>query len=190
MVSKTNKTKKLCIILTIIWSNFILASILPLIFWMLMYAPDINSVEYYSDPANYVSFDGSVQSFNIGDNCIIIRFNHNQKEFYDSFRIDGKNYDLAIENGLSDILLEDALFTITSASAYLGDGWSYPIVALTYNEREIIAYEEGWQNFVEVRKIAENKARSYIIVWGSVVGALAVFDVCSAIGIFIQRKDK
>ena len=162
-------------------------------FWvfLFLYAPDLNSVQYYSVSANYVSFDGSVQSFFTGENYIEINFNHSQKEFYRKFKITGKNFDLAVKNGLLDILQKDTLFTITSASAYLGDGWAYPIpiVALIHNGKEIIPYEAGKQNNIEVQQKAENRAKSYIITWGIVVGVLAVFDVCSIIG-FCKMTNK
>lgn len=185
----TKRAKKICKILTIVWTSLICVSIFPLGICMSLYAPDLNSVKYYSDSANYVSFDGSVQSFFISENYIEIKLNHSQKEFYDDFKINGKNFDLAVKNGLFDILQKDTLFTITSASAYLGDGWAYPIVALTYNGKEIIPYEEGKQNNIEIQQKAENRAKSYIIICVSVVGALVVFDVCSIIG-FLQQKDK
>ena len=184
----TTKVKKICKILTIVWTSLICASIFPLGIWMFLYAPDLNSVQYYSDSANYVSFDGSVQSFFIGENYIEIKLNHSQKEFYDNFKINGKNFALAVKNGLLDILQKDTLFTITSASAYLGDDWAYPVIALTYEGNEIIPYEEGMQNNVEVQQNAENYAKSFIIVLGSVVGALSVLDVCSII-VFLRRKE-
>lgn len=181
--------RKICKILTIILSALIFASVFPLGVWVFLYAPDINSVRYYSDPANYVSFDGSVQSYLIGEDYIGINLRHAQSEFYNDFKIEGKNFDLAVKNGLPDVLQSDAVFTITTASAYLGDGWAYPVVALLYNGNEIISFEEGLQNYVEVQRNAENAAKLYISVWGSVVGTLAVFDICSIIG-FLCLKDR
>ena len=188
-MNSTKKAKKACKILTIIWSVCILLSLFPLIFWLIFYAPDIGSVQYYSDAANYTTFDCTIQSFSIGEDDIQITFEHTQSHFYDDFSIDGKNCDLAIENGIEDILQTDALFTITSASAYLGDGWSYPVVALSYNGREIIPFDEGQENYVEIRLTAENQAKAYIIVWGSIVGAFVIFDICSITGL-IKQKDK
>lgn len=187
--SKENQ-RKICMILAIIWSLFILVSIVPFGIWTVLYAPDLNSVAYYSNSKNYVTFDGNVKSFFIGEDYIGIEFDHSQKEFYNDFKIRGKSFDLAVKNGLPDILQEGISITITSASAYLGDGWAYPIVAVTYNGIEIIPYEEGKQNFIEVQQSAENRAKLYITILGSVVGVLLVFDICAIIGIFLQRKNE
>ena len=187
-IKEKRKGNKICKVLTIIWSSLIFLSWIPFNMCMILHGPDLNSVEYYSDSANYVSFDVSVQSFFIDENYIGIKFDHSQKEFYDFFKIDGKNFDLAMENCLPELLQKDAVFTITSASAYLGDGWAYPVVALTYGEKVIIPYEAGRQNNIEVQRAAENQAKRYIMIWGIIFGTLAVFDVCSIIGIFLQRK--
>lgn len=154
-----------------------------------MLAPDLNSVKYYSDDANYVSFDCSVQSFSVDDQYIAITLNHNRQDFAAEFVINGKNYDLAVENGLLDVLQQDATFTISSASAYLGDGWNYPIVSMKYQGKEIIPYELGKQNYIELRREAENLAKRFIIILGSIAATLAIFDVCSIIGIFRKNKN-
>lgn len=191
MAVTAKKAKTICIVLISVWSALICAAILPLGFWLVLFAPDMNSVRYYSDPANYVSFDGSVRSFVIGEDSVTFELDHSQKGFADEFTIEEKNFDLAVENGLLDILQKDAVFTITSANAYLGDGWAYPVVALTYEGKEIIPYEEGMQNTIEVRQEAETFATTYIVILGSIVGVLAVFDVCPIIGLVTAiRKNR
>lgn len=189
MVAATKKARKICKILAIVWTSLIFVSLFPLSFWLLLLSQDLFTVQYYSDSANYVSFDGSIESFYINENKIIITFNHSQKEFYDGFIIGGKNYDLATENGLLDILQEGDCFTITSASAYFGDGWLYPVVALNYEGKEIIPFKDGKQNNIELQQQAERFSKLFIIVLGSIVGALAIFDVCSIIGYSRGKKD-
>ncbi len=188
MADRTKYTEKICKILTIVWSSLLAASVFPLMIWMLLYAPDLNSVPYFSDPANYLSFEGSVRSFSLDEGAIYLTVDHAREEFYEDFRIDGKNFDLALENGLPDLLQKGAPFTITAASAYLGDGWDYPIAALSCEGREIIPFEEGRQNCVEVQQKAEEAARSYILVWGIAAGALAALDAGAIIGLFRAKK--
>ena len=187
MADRTKYTEKICKILTIVWSSLLAASVFPLMIWMLLYAPDLNSVPYFSDPANYLSFEGSVRSFSLVEDAIYLTVDHAREEFYEDFRIDGKNFDLALENGLPDLLQKGASFTITAASAYVGDGWAYPIAALTCEGREIGPFEEGRKNCVEVQQNAENFARSYILKFAIAVGILAVFDACSVIGFFTAK---
>ena len=97
MADRTKNTEKICKILTIVWSSLLAASVFPLMIWMLLYAPDLNSVPYFSDPANYLSFEGSVRSFSRDEGAIYLTVDHAREEFYEDFRIDGKNFDLALE---------------------------------------------------------------------------------------------
>ena len=182
--------KKFCIVCTVIFSDLLLLSVFPLGFWLVLFAPDLNSVKYYADDRNYVSFECSVQSFDIYEDAIVIIFNHSQEDFYNSFQISGKNFDLALEKGLPNILKENETFTITSANAYLGDGWIYPIVGLIHNGQVIIPYEEGKQNYVEVRQQAEDFAKFYIFTFAVLFKIILSLDVCSAAGIFLTKKNR
>ena len=109
----------------------------------MLYGPDLKSVKYYADDNNYDRFECKVRSYDVYEDAVYISFEHSQSNYYDRFRICGKNFDLAMENGLSEILQENAVFTISSAAAYLGDGWVYPIVALSCHGDEMIPYSEG-----------------------------------------------
>lgn len=164
-------------------------SFLSLGLWLVLFAPDLNSVEYYSDDKNYSSFECTVSSFNVYEDCIIIEFTHSQENFYDDFNIRGKNFDLAIKNGLVEVLRENAIFTISSADAYLGDGWCYPIVALTYNGNEIIPYTEGKQNFVDYQQQAENRSIKYLIIAGGIFISLIVIETGLIILYMKKRKN-
>lgn len=182
------KTKKVCLIFTIIWSLFIVISMFPFGIWLFLFSYDLNTVNYYNDESNYITFDCAVENFSIEDDYVYITFAHSQKEFYTRFCINGKNVDLAINNGLTDILQKDAILTITSAPGYFGDGWSYPIVEIDHNGNTILPYEIGKTNNLEVQQEAENFAKLYITVLGCIVGVLIVFDVCSIVGLCLQRN--
>ena len=155
---------------------------------MFLFAHDFNSVEYYSDDKNYDSFECKVRSFKVYDDLICIDFEHSQENYYNNFKINGKNLDLAIENGLQDILRENVVFTVTSADAYLGDGWKYPIVALTYDGNEIIPFAEGKQNNIEFQQQAENFAIKYFAITGGIFVFLFITDSCLLIGYYKKRN--
>ena len=131
-----------------------------------------------------------MRSFSLYEGAIYLTVDHAREEFYEDFRIDGKNFDLAMENGLPDLLQKGASFTITAASAYLGDGWAYPIAALSFEGWEIIPFEEGRQNCVEVQQKAEDAARSYILVWGIAAGALAALNAGAIISLFRAKRSR
>lgn len=165
-------------------------SILALGIGVVLFSYDLNTVSYYSDDNNYDSFECSVQSFFVRNSTILITFNHNQENYFDDFRISGKNVDLAIQNGLLDILQEGAVFTISSANAYLGDGWRYPIVELIYNGKEIIPYAQGKENFIEIRQQAESFAEKYLLISGGSFVILLALGIYFSILLFKKRKKK
>ena len=171
----------------VLCSVLIFFSFISLEAGLFLFGPDLNSVEYYIDDANYDSFECTVRSYDIYDNTIYIYFDHSQDNYYDGFRICGKNFNLAMKNGLPDVLQENVIFIISSADAYLGDGWRYPIVALTYNGDEIIPYAEGKQNFVEFQQEAENRAIRYFLIAGVVFVALIMIEAVLII-LFIKKR--
>lgn len=183
-------TMKKIIVGIVLCSVFIFISFISLMIGLFLFAPDLNSVEYYIDDANYDSFECTVRSYDIYDNAVYIYCDHSRDNYYDKFKISGKNFNLAMNNGLSDLLQENANFLISSADAYLGDGWSYPIVALTHNGDEIIPYAEGKQNFVEYQQEAENLAIKYFQIAGVVFVALIVIETCLIILYIKKRKDR
>ena len=153
-------------------------SFISLGIWLVLFAPDLNSTEYYLDDKNYDSFECKVSSFNVYDDVICFELEHSQDNYYETFKICGKNFDLAIKNGLSEILRENVVFTISSANAYRGDGWSYPVVALKYNNEDIIPFAEGKQNYVEYQQQAENRAERYLLIAGGVFAFLIIAEIC------------
>lgn len=156
---------------------FLVLSIFPFCAWLVFYSYDLNQVPYYANDDNYISFESSVESFYIYEDCINIMFSTTPEEFYDGFRLSGKNFDLAVSNGVFDILEKGTVLTVTAAPKYLGDGWKYPIAELVYNGTKIVPYAEGKANVVEERQEADNVSRKYITILGSICGVLVALEI-------------
>lgn len=171
----------------VVCSVLLFASFISLGLWLVLFAADLGSVEYYSDDNNYERFECSVDSYVVYDDMIAIDFVHLKNNYYESFSISGKNYNLALQNGLLDILQKDVIFKISSADAYLGDGWRYPIVELIYNGDEIIPYAQGKQNFVDYQQQAENCSKNYLMVAGGIFIFLIVIEICLII-VYLKKK--
>ena len=172
----------------VLCSVFVVGSFIASGVGLMLYGPDLKSVKYYADDNNYDRFECKVRSYDVYEDAVYISFEHSQSNYYDRFRICGKNFDLAMENGLSEILQENAVFTISSAAAYLGDGWVYPIVALSCHGDEMIPYSEGKQNFVEYQQEAENLAVTYLLIAGGAFVLSAATETGLVILLCKKRK--
>ena len=108
-------------------------------------------VDYYSDPANYVTASGKITSVNCDEDneAVYIEFSELSPSFSDScFKISGKNYAQIRENGLLEALNPGQQITFITAPKYFGDGYVMPIVSITVDDNTYLSFEVGMSNLI------------------------------------------
>lgn len=108
---------------------------------------------YYSDKNNYICGDAVV------DNIIFDEENHRLyfwlSEIDDAyqdctFKVEGKSVDVLIGSSLLEKIDIGSKITFISAPRYFGDGYCMPIVALSYNGDELLSFNVGYENLLEL----------------------------------------
>jgi len=108
--------------------------------------------EYYATESNYVTAFGTVAFFsmNEAEKALYIDFLTTTPTFDDTcFKIVGNNYDLVLERGIGDFLQNGSQIEFITAPRYFGDGYVMPIVSMSADGETILAFDEGYENFLE-----------------------------------------
>ena len=106
---------------------------------------------YYADRNNYITATGTVTHIAYSDDntVLYIGFSDISHNFSDNcFKIVGKNLKIAQERGIDEILGFGIELTFISAPRYFGDGYVMPIVALCYQNKIILEFNEGYSNLL------------------------------------------
>lgn len=110
--------------------------------------------EYYSNKENFQPFSGELVGYKSNhEKCYIMLhikgWNDNYPNYTESFKLEGDNYDV-IDNciKLGKLNIGDVI-TFVSAPRIFGDGYCPPLVELIVNSECLLAFEEGYANFME-----------------------------------------
>ena len=109
-------------------------------------------LEYYSNPDNYITVVGTVThiEYNEEMDSLYLGLQQIPSGFSDhSFKIVGKNLLIAQENGIDQKLKLGEQVEFISAPRYFGDGYVMPIVGLAIDGETLLAFEQGYQNWIE-----------------------------------------
>lgn len=109
-------------------------------------------LEYYSQKENYILSTGTLESIQYSDEFAALYFEFSEiTPSYDDicFKIVGQNVQIVKQNGLDTKLRPGDKVTFVSAPRYFGDGYVFPIVALSAKESNFLDYEEGLSNFLD-----------------------------------------
>ena len=92
--------------------------------------------EYYDDVNNYYTAEYKVTFFEVYHNAIVFTVKpiDEKNKKYEVF-IEGKNFDIVIENGLTEILEKDIILQISTTPSSF-DQLGSPIAGLNYNGKE------------------------------------------------------
>ena len=113
----------------------------------------VREKEYYSDENNYITEEAVVDNiiFDEDNNSIYFWLSQIDEAYQDStFKIEGKNVNVLIDNKIFEKVEIGSEFTYTSAPHYFVDGYCMPIVAISYNGEELLSFEEGYENLMKL----------------------------------------
>lgn len=107
---------------------------------------------YYSKRENYINAVGTLTylAYNDDSSALYLGFSELSPKFDDTcFKIVGENMHVVKKRDIdSKIKIGDRVEFIT-APKYFGDGYVYPIVALSVNGECLLVFEEGFSNLLE-----------------------------------------
>lgn len=120
---------------------------------MLFSEPVRPRLEYYSEDSNYITAAGTVSHIAYGDDreYVYLAFEEIPDRFEDtSFKIEGENLRILLENGFADKVTLGAAVEYVSAPRIFWDGYSMPVVALSVDGEPLLTFEEGKANLLEM----------------------------------------
>ncbi len=159
----------------------------PVFMILLMLAgPDITGYHQYREVDSFVAFDVKVRAFTVWEDAISFELEHREDSFYDAFFLEKENLALACDNGLKNILTEGLQMRISAHPAYLGDGWSYRIVALQTEEKVYLSFEEGYANLMVEAEASAQRALKLLLI----SGAFPFAGVLLIVSVFLPGKKK
>lgn len=109
-------------------------------------------IEYYSQKENYVNATGVLEFVQYNDDCsaLYLAFSEITPFFDDNtFKIVGENVQTVKRNEIDSKLQPGDKITFISAPRYFGDGYVFPIVALSVHETSLLDFEEGLSNLID-----------------------------------------
>ena len=115
-------------------------------------------LDYYSKEENYITARGTLVHIQYSDDfsVLYLGFSDLDPVFADTaFKIVGDNLNIARKNGIDEKLEMDKTVEFITAPRYWGDGFVYPIVAITVEGETLLEFEEGFPNFLEHLKTNE-----------------------------------
>ena len=113
----------------------------------------IREKKYYSDKNNYITEEAVVDNiiFDEDNNSIYFWLSQIDEAYQDrTFKVEGENANILIDNKIFEKIEIGNVFTYTSAPHYFGDGYCMPIVAIYYNDEELLSFEEGYENLMKL----------------------------------------
>ncbi len=118
-------------------------------FFLMFTGPDIGGYFDYRQPDKFFVIQATVTSAVDSDGDILLLLDDRtclgDTFFYDGFILRDKSRRIALKNGLPALSeLEGVEITVMANSAYLGDGWRYPIAALSVDGVEYLSFTEGY----------------------------------------------
>ncbi|MBQ2667575.1 MAG: hypothetical protein IJF56_02970 [Clostridia bacterium] len=112
---------------------------------------------YYSDTNHFITEEAVVENisytkkFSGNRECIVLWLSEIDEAYQSSnFNIEGENVALALERGILDKVEEGDVITYTSAPGFFYNGDFMPIVALSVDSEEILCFEEGYRNLMDL----------------------------------------
>ena len=109
-------------------------------------------ISYYSSEENYVATTGTVSyiSYNDDRSILYLGFSNLTPSFDDvCFKIVGMNTTIVQANGIDTSLKIGDKASFISAPKYFGDGYVFPLVALSVDGKVLLEFEEGLPNLLE-----------------------------------------
>ena len=106
---------------------------------------------YYRDEQNYSDFSGELTFINFtSDDALYLGFDQITPKTSDtSFKLVGKNFEIANEYDLKELLVIGKTVQFVTAPEYFGDGYVMPIVGLTVDGTVILDKETGIKNWID-----------------------------------------
>ena len=111
---------------------------------------------YYANRENYVSAGGSVDFLNYDEDfaTLYIGFSDVSPTFDDTcFKLTGDNLKVARENGIDEKLTIGTSVTFVSAPKYYGDGYVFPMIALSIGDDCLLDADAGFENYLSERNM-------------------------------------
>ena len=125
----------------------------------------LNKVEHYNNDNNYVTLNGPVEAIHISQEHKYISITVDNTRC----RIDDYNFnDSLMENVSNNISVGDNV-EITYGIGYFGDGWTYPIIELKYNDEIFLERSIGKENLVKYWIIRSKKSKKFYFSTISIV---------------------
>ena len=109
--------------------------------------------EYYADTSNFITGEGIVDNiiYDEEQKDIVLWLSEIDDAYQCSdFIIEGENYSIVLENGILDKIKVGDKITFTSATRYFGNGDFMPLVAISIGDEEILSFEEGHKNLMNL----------------------------------------
>ena len=109
--------------------------------------------KYYSDESNYITEEAVVISMNLYEekNSIYLGLTQIDEAYQDNaFKIEGENAKLLIERGIFEKIESGDKIMYTSAPGYFGDGYCMPIISISCDGEELLSFEEGHENLLNL----------------------------------------
>jgi hypothetical protein len=112
---------------------------------------------YYIDDANYTEINGIIEEIDYRENfkTLFITVNYDKQKYYyfrnyhGCFKIIDKNEKILAENLFyTEINIGDEIL-FTSAHHQFGDGYEFPIVSISANEKIYLDFEIGKANLLK-----------------------------------------
>lgn len=110
-----------------------------------------SSTEYYREQENYIQASGNLYYFVYSEelSAYYLAFSELSPKFDDDcFKIEGKNAQIVKEMGIEEQLQIGMKVCFMTAPRYFGDGYVYPIVAISIGDTVLLDFETGYSNFV------------------------------------------
>ena len=112
----------------------------------------------YKNKENYVEYVGIVTDYHFyksssGKTELYIFFNDPDvsKEFGDyQFVVKGKNMEIISEKGIKGKIEVGSVGEFTAAPGIFGDGYAIPLVAITVDGDELLTFDEGYENLLDM----------------------------------------
>lgn len=109
-------------------------------------------IKYYSQKDNYIEATGTIIHLKYNDDrsALYVEFSNLDPKFDDvAFKIVGENLKILKEKQIDDKIKIGDRVRFISAPQYFGDGYVFPIVALSANGESLLEFNEGWNNLIE-----------------------------------------
>ena len=107
--------------------------------------------DYYLEEENFINVSGTIDHIKYSDNNEMLYLGFSDlmpKCDDDTFKIVGENVSIIKANGIDEKIEIGTKIEFVTAPKCWGDGYVMPIVAITVDGEELLAFEEGYANFM------------------------------------------